>query len=195
MELKIEYLNIDQIEEYDNNTKIHDAEDVAEIAKSIERYGMIDPVGIWSDHNVLVEGHGRLYACRKLGITKIPCVRLDHLSEKERREYGIIHNKSAELSIWDEEKLKAEVEALGMNDFPAFWDEPLDLSEVGGVEEPKNEKILTLQLCEDQYQILMAVIDFVNENGLIEHDFGNKNKKSNAIFEGAYLWAESQNLI
>ena len=103
--LKIEYLPVEDLEEYKNNTRKHGNEDIDQIAKSIERFGFDDPIGIWSDHNVIVEGHGRLMAAKKLGMNVVPCIRLDHLTDEERREYGIMHNRTAELSEWDMEKL------------------------------------------------------------------------------------------
>lgn len=115
--LKIEYLPVEDLEEYKNNTRKHGSEDVDQIVKSIEKFGFDDPIGIWSDHNVIVEGHGRLMAAKKLGMNTVPCIRLDHLTDEERREYGIMHNRTAELSDWDIEKLTKELEDLDLGDF------------------------------------------------------------------------------
>lgn len=119
--LKIEYLPVEDLEEYKNNTRKHGSEDVDQIVKSIEKFGFDDPIGIWSDHNVIVEGHGRLMAAKKLGMNTVPCIRLDHLTDKERREYGIMHNKTAELSEWDREMLKKELADLDLSDFDLDW--------------------------------------------------------------------------
>lgn len=73
---------------------------------------MCDPIGIWSDKNIIVEGHGRYLALKKLGKTEAPCIRLDHLNELERREYALAHNKTAEMSEWDDEMLEAELKAI-----------------------------------------------------------------------------------
>ena len=100
MELKIEYLPIKALKPYDKNTRKHQKKDVDNIARSIEKFGMNDPIGIWKD-NIIVEGHGRLLACKQLGMTEVPCVRLDHLTDEQRREYAIAHNATAELSEWD----------------------------------------------------------------------------------------------
>lgn len=119
--LKIEYLPVEDLEEYKNNTRKHGSEDVDKIVKSIEKFGFDDPIGIWSDHNVIVEGHGRLMAAKKLGMNVVPCIRLDHLTDEERREYGIMHNKTAELSEWDREMLKKELADLDLSDFDLDW--------------------------------------------------------------------------
>ena len=71
-----------------------------------------DPIGIWSEDNVIVEGHGRLAAARALGMTEVPCIRLDHMTDEERRAYALAHNKTAELSGWDFEKLNMELAGI-----------------------------------------------------------------------------------
>lgn len=117
MELKIEYIKIDELTAYDKNARKHENYDVEQIAKSIEKYGFNDPIGIWSDKNIIVEGHGRVLASKKLGLKEVPCIRLDHLTNEERREYAIMHNKTAELSAWDNDLLRLELEDLDFGDF------------------------------------------------------------------------------
>lgn len=116
-ELRIEYLPVDALAPYDRNARRHQDEDVAGIMASIKEFGMNDPIGIWSDHNVIVEGHGRLMACKKLGIETVPVIRLDHLSDEQRRAYALAHNKTAELSEWDFDMLNSELEELSEFDF------------------------------------------------------------------------------
>lgn len=116
MELKIEYLPIKALKPYEKNTRKHQKKDVDNIAKSIEKFGMNDPIGIWKD-NIIVEGHGRLLACKQLGMTEVPCVRLDHLTDEQRREYAIAHNATAELSEWDLDILPDELAELNLSDF------------------------------------------------------------------------------
>lgn len=99
--LRIEYLSINELKPYEKNTRKHQKKDVDNIARSIKKYGMNDAIGIWGKDNVIVEGHGRVMACKQLGINVIPCVRLDHMTDKQRREYAIAHNATAELSVWD----------------------------------------------------------------------------------------------
>ena len=117
LQLKIEYLPVMKLKPYEKNTRRHEKIDVDNIAKSIEKYGMNDPIGIWGEDNLIVEGHGRLLACEQLGIEQVPVVRLDHMSEKERREYAIAHNATAELSGWDLEILPDELSQLDLSDF------------------------------------------------------------------------------
>ena len=118
--LAIEYLPVDSLEEYEGNARDHSEEDVAAIKRSIEKFGFDDPIGIWSNHNVIVEGHGRLMAAKALGMKEVPCIRLDHMTDEERRAYGLAHNKTAELSRWNFGKLDMELSSLSsfnMGDF------------------------------------------------------------------------------
>ena len=116
MELKIEYLPIKALKPYEKNTRKHQKKDVDNIARSIEKFGMNDPIGIWKD-NIIVEGHGRLLACKQLGMTEVPCVRLDHLTDEQRREYAIAHNATAELSEWDFDILPDELAEIDLSNF------------------------------------------------------------------------------
>ena len=117
MELKIEYISVNDLKPYEKNNKKHEDFDVGEIAKSISKYEMIDPVGIWGKDNTIVEGHGRVLACKQLGIDKVPCIRLDHLTDEQRREYAIVHNKSQELALYDFDNLADELADLDLSDF------------------------------------------------------------------------------
>lgn len=116
-ELKIEYLPTSALKPYEKNARKHKKLDVDNIAMSIEKYGMNDAIGIWGKDNIIVEGHGRLEACKKLGIDTVPVVRLDHLTDEQRREYAITHNATAELSEWDLDILGDELAELDLSDF------------------------------------------------------------------------------
>ena len=59
-----------------------------------------------------MEGHGRQIAALEMGLDRVPCIRLDHLSDKQRREYTIRHNRTAELSAWDWDALEEELAGL-----------------------------------------------------------------------------------
>lgn len=110
--LKIVYLSPDELTPYENNTRRHNPEDIEQIKDSICKDGFNDPIGIWGKDNVIVEGHGRLLAAKEIGLDKVPCIRLDHLTDTQRRDYAIRHNRTAELSAWDFGKLEEEIARL-----------------------------------------------------------------------------------
>lgn len=118
MELKIEYVGLDTIEPYETNAREHGKDDVEAIAKSIQEFGFNDPIGVW--HNTIVEGHGRLLAAKKLGLDKVPIIRLDDLTDEQRRAYMLAHNKTAELSSWDMEVLASELKDISDIDMSEF---------------------------------------------------------------------------
>ena len=111
-ELKIEYLSPEQLTPYENNTRKHAPDDIEQIKESILQDGFNDPIGIWGEQNLIVEGHGRQIAALELHLEKIPCIRLDHMTDDQRRDYAIRHNRTAELSAWDFTALEEEISAL-----------------------------------------------------------------------------------
>lgn len=114
-ELKIEYLPVDSLTPYEKNTRKHSPTDIDGIKKSILDVGFDDPIGIWGKNNIIVEGHGRAIAAKELHLEKVPCIRLDHLTDAQRREYAIRHNRSAEMSAWDFDLLQEELAALDID--------------------------------------------------------------------------------
>lgn len=112
MELEIVYLSPHDLTPYEGNTRKHGPEDIEQIKESIIADGFNDPIGIWGKNNLIVEGHGRQIAALEMGLDKVPCIRLDHMTDKQRRDYAIRHNRTAELSGWDFAKLEEEIAQL-----------------------------------------------------------------------------------
>ena len=117
-QLAIVYLPPEELTPYENNARIHTKEDIEAIKASIiEAGGFNDPIGIWGQNNLIVEGHGRRQAAIELGIKTVPCIRLDYMTEKQRRAYTLTHNKTAEISKWDYPKLDKELDGLMLEGF------------------------------------------------------------------------------
>lgn len=131
--LKIEYVDIDSIKPYKNNAKLHPREQIEQIKKSIEEFGMNDPIAVWN--NEIVEGHGRLTACKELNIDKVPIIRLDQLSDEERKAYGLVHNKLTMNSDFDIDILTDELSNLDID----MTDFGFDIEEEIPIEEPEEE--------------------------------------------------------
>lgn len=122
--LKIEYIDIKKLKPYEKNARNHQGKDVEAIKNSILEFGMCDPIGIWND--TIVEGHGRLIALKALGYKKVPCIRLDFLSDEQRRAYGLAHNKTAEMSEWDFDFLSEELDDIFDIDMSALGFDIID---------------------------------------------------------------------
>ena len=114
MKLKIEYVDIGMLKTYENNAKIHDADQIEQIKRSISDFGFNDPIAVWKD-NVIIEGHGRYIAAVELGIRAVPVIRLDNLSDEERKAYGLIHNKLTMDTGFDFDALREELEGMSID--------------------------------------------------------------------------------
>ena len=104
---QIEAIAIDALIPYARNSRTHSDEQVAQIAASIKEFGFTNPVLIDAGGGIIA-GHGRVLAARKLGLTDVPCIRLDHLTDAQKRAYVIADNRLALNSGWDTEMLKVE---------------------------------------------------------------------------------------
>ncbi len=114
-ELAVEEVPTEQLVPYVNNAKIHTSEQIDQIIASIEEFGFNDPVAVWDNQKgetEIIEGHGRVIAAKKMGLETLPVIRLDHLSDEQRRAYTHVHNQLTMNTGWDFEKLDAELEAL-----------------------------------------------------------------------------------
>ena len=112
MELKIEYLDKKALKPYARNAKLHPAEQVEQIKKSISEFGFNDPIAVYGK-NEIVEGHGRLLAVMEMDdVQTVPVIRLDHLSDEERRAYSLVHNKLTMNSGFDYDLLQEELRNL-----------------------------------------------------------------------------------
>jgi len=112
----IEQVTIEKLIPYAKNSRTHSDAQVAQIAASIKEFGFVNPVLI-DEQDGIIAGHGRVMAARKLGIDEVPCIRLAHLTENQKRAYVIADNKLALNAGWDEEMLKLEIKDLEASDF------------------------------------------------------------------------------
>jgi ParB-like chromosome segregation protein Spo0J len=128
--MKIEQIVLDELIPYANNARTHSEEQVLQIASSIKEFGFNAPVLIDKDKGIIA-GHGRVMAARKLGLKEAPCIRLEHLTEAQKKAYILADNRIAMNSEWDTTLLSVE--------FQTLQDEGFDVSELGfDLDEIKN---------------------------------------------------------
>ena len=143
-DLKIEYVPLHKLTPYVNNARTHSPEQVDQIAASIKEFGFVNPILV-DERDVIVAGHGRLMAARKLGMDIIPVIYLRHLNETQRRALIIADNRIALNAGWDEELLKLELEALQLEDFNldllGFDDTEIDDLLLGETEQEPEEQL------------------------------------------------------
>ena len=111
MALQVQYWPVDRLIPYARNSRTHSDEQVAQIVASMMEFGWTSPI-LADGQGVLIAGEGRLRAARKLGMTEVPVIVLDHLTETQRRALVIADNKLALNAGWDEQTLRSELAAL-----------------------------------------------------------------------------------
>jgi DNA modification methylase len=111
--LKIVYRRIDELKPDPANPRRHAKKQVRQIAHSITEFGFNVPVLIDRENNV-IGGHGRLLACRELGGSEVPTLRLDHLTPAQVRAFRIADNRLTEISTWDDRLLAEELKELSL---------------------------------------------------------------------------------
>ena len=109
-------ISIDLIKNYSQNSRTHSDDQVQQVVNQIREYGFTNPILI-DENNVIIAGHCRVEAAKRLALTQLPCVILAHLSETQKRAYVIADNKLALNAGWDLEVLRAEFDLLRDDDF------------------------------------------------------------------------------
>jgi DNA modification methylase len=128
--MKIEKLPTEKLIPYARNAKKHDAAQVSKLAGSIREFGFNNPILIDKD-NGIIAGHGRVLAAQQLGLAEVPCIRLGHLTDNQRKAYILAYNRLAEVnSGWDEELLKLEVADIDWADIKGLSVDDFEFGEI-----------------------------------------------------------------
>lgn len=135
---KIIWKAIDELIPYEHNAKEHPDWQIEQIKQSIIDYGMNDPISITPD-NIIIEGHGRYYACKELGINKIPALILDNLNKEQIKAYMLVHNKLTMNTGWDYSTLLLETENIDNPDFYNIDTEDFEIDELTDIFDDNTE--------------------------------------------------------
>lgn len=187
--MEIQYRRLNEITPYGKNAKTHDQTQINNVAESIRQYGFVQPIVIDRD-GVIVIGHCRALAAKKLGMESAPCVCVDDLTPEQVNALRLVDNKSNE-SPWDFELLVDELEGLDLTGFDFDWE--IDMDEDYGTEFmlPDGEKPeicqMTFTLHERQKELIEYALDLVGDD--VPETFGNTNKNGNALYEVVKQWA------
>ena len=202
--MQIEQIDIEQLIPYAMNARTHSDAQVAQIAGSIKEFGFNNPVLIDKD-NVLIAGHGRVMAGRKLGLKKVPAIRLGHLTENQKKAYILADNRIALNSSWDYELLESEMRDLKDADYDlgslGFDEKELELiADVKPLDEmpelPDGDKQpfqqITFTLHDEQKSVVDDAILLARTNPLADTGL-NENANGNAIALICEQWLAAQN--
>lgn len=148
--MKITNKPLSEITPYPKNAKKHDAKQINNVAESIKKYGFVQPVVIDKD-GVIVIGHCRALAAKKLGLNSVPCVCVDDLTPEQVNALRIVDNKTNE-SDWDFDLLLEEIDNIDLDGFEFDWE--LESAE---------DKIITERDEVDLKEEFVVIIDCTNE--------------------------------
>lgn len=198
---QIEYVQVSTLTPYARNSRTHTPQQVKQIAASIREFGFTNPVLI-DEANGIIAGHGRVMAAEHLQLDVVPCIRLDYLTEAQKRAYVIADNKLALNAGWDDELLKVELDDLQSRDYDlsllgfneaelgAFDVESVDMPELAtGDKEPFRQVTFTLH--DEQWDELEAALKAAKALGHSESAV-NENSNGNAIAFICYQFNRKQ---
>ena len=136
--MKLIDIPIEKIHPYENNPRKNDAA-VDAVAESISQCEYIAPI-IVDENYIVLAGHTRLKALKKLGYKSVPCIVKEGLSEEQKRKYRLLDNKTSELSEWDFDKLDEELKNLDLSDFDFGFAEEIDWASISDLTEDTYEE-------------------------------------------------------
>ena len=166
--MEIVKIKINNLKPYKNNAKKHPKEQIEQIKKSIQEFGMNDPIAVWGKDNLIIEGHGRLEALKELGYKEVDCIRLDYLTDEERKAYTLAHNKLTMNSDFDFDILNDELDDILNIDMSDFGFE-LDLEDKENIIERTDlsdkifEKYEIIITCENELDLQKKYEKLENE--------------------------------
>ena len=137
---QIEYVEVSQLKPWAKNARTHSKKQIRQVADSIETFGFTNPVLIDAEHHILA-GHARVEASKLIGLERVPCVCLDHMTPEQKRAYVLADNKLALNAGWDDTLLAEELKAL------LEFDLDFDLT-ITGFEMPEIDSLLLDQSAE-----------------------------------------------
>ena len=174
---------------YAANAKKHDKRQINNVAESIKQYGFVQPIVIDRD-GVIVIGHCRALAAKKLGMEEVPCVCVDDLTPEQVNALRLVDNKSNE-SNWDFDLLAEELPGLDLSAFDFDWGIENEDEYGTDFSLPDGDKSeicqMTFTLHEQQKELIEYAMACVEDE--ITETFGNANKNGNALYAVIRQWA------
>ena len=195
--MNVKPMPLAEIHPYANNPRKND-EAVAGVAASIKRFGFLIPMVI-DRNNEIICGHTRYKAAKQLGLTEVPCVIADELTEEEIRAFRLADNKVSEKATWDMDLLPVELAGimLPMEEFgfesisPDEFEENFVLDE--GEKKPFQQISITVH--DKQAALILQAIKYVYDHDAVTETFTNENHNGNGLYEVVREWAVQKKLL
>lgn len=191
----IRMMSVNDIIPYENNPR--DNEDaVDKVAASLREFGFKQPIVVDKD-NIVIVGHTRLKAAKKLNMSEVPVLVADDLTDEQVKGYRLADNKTAEFAEWDAELLNFELDGIidiDMSDFGFDVDNisPDDFGDDFTLPDGEKSEIcqITFTLHEKQKELVEYAISLVKDN--VTETFGNTNSNGNGLYEVVKQWADAR---
>lgn len=187
--MQITNRRVSELTPYAANAKKHDKRQIANVAESIKQYGFVQPIVVDRD-DVIIIGHCRALAAKKLGMDEVPCISMDDLTPEQVNALRLVDNKSNE-SDWDFDLLADELPGLDLSPFDFDWgiENEEEYSVDFSLPEGNKSEIcqMTFTLHEQQKEMIEYALGCVEDE--ITETFGNANKNGNALYEVVRQWA------
>lgn len=116
--MKLETVRLEKLKPYENNPRENDHA-VEEVKQSIEQVGYVTPIVVDEDYEILA-GHTRYAALMEMGYESVECIVVDGLTDTQRRKFRLLDNKVGEISTWDVEMLRKELQGLDFGSYDGF---------------------------------------------------------------------------
>ena len=195
--MNVKTIPLTEIHPYANNPRKND-EAVAGVAASIKRFGFLIPMVIDRNGEIIC-GHTRYKAAKQLGLTEVPCVIADELTEDEIRAFRLADNKVSEKATWDMDLLPVELAGimLPMEEFgfesisPDEFEENFVLDE--GEKKPFQQISITVH--DKQAALILQAIKYVYDHDAVTETFTNENHNGNGLYEVVREWAVQKKLL
>lgn len=189
--LQIVYRPLSCIKPYERNPR-KNKDAVPAVRESIRQFGFKIPIVI-DNKNTIICGHTRVLAAKELGMTEVPCVVADELSDAQIKAFRLADNKVGELASWDMDLLPLELADIQMPmadfGFEVISDE--DFSENFTLEagEKKPFQQISLTVHDEQAKLILAAIKYVYDHNAVTETFTNENHNGNGLYEVVREWA------
>ena len=200
--MKIEIADINTIKPYENNPRKLSEKAIETVAMSLKEYGFRQPIVVDKDR-IIVVGHTRFRASKKLGFKEVPITIADNLTPEQINAYRIADNRTAQESEWDykllqeefsnlvDEKFNLELTGFNEDELKKYLsmeeDFEVDLPEINNEDKQPFQQI-TFTLHNEQYEIVQQALDYIKKQNI--DDSINDNKNGNAITEICKLFYE-----
>ena len=193
-DLQIENVALSEIKPYEHNAKKHDEKQIGNVAESIYQFGWQQPLVLDKD-KVIIIGHCRYLAAKKLKLKTVPCKIAADLTADEVKKLRALDNKLNE-SEWDLDMLSLDIGGLDFKGFDVDWGiiKPDDFGTEFAIASGDKSvmETMTFTLHHEQAELIRSAMETVLKNEEAQETFGNTNRNGNAIYEVVRQWAEQR---